>query len=835
MRNYVYAILILTFLLPFCAQTQAESSSLRVDTLSIKYIDLVHCTHTDYGFTDHPVIAKDLHQRFIDIALDMALASQNDPPNERFKWTAEVLDPIWEWWQNASESRRKDLLKMIDNGQIAISGMPFHIVQPFTGKEQVAEYLNWIPENVRKKFRIRSAMQCDVNGFSRAVAQGLPDNGIKYIWMGINTTWGGHLFKLPAAFWWKMPDARKLLVWDGYSYWEGYLFFSAKQWRIAQKEANNTQVSWPREGDVLNTDEASVKKAHERCIERIRQLREAGYKYPFITLSFTNEWRIDNDGPMSQLAPFVRKWNELGLKPRLNLVTVPESMAKIEKEIGNSIDTYSGEWLDWWSFGLASVPRELQAARRASYYLKSANSPFWKIDSPERSEEIKEINRLLCEFNEHTFASNESFSNPSSLFNLGQINEKNLYAYRPYERAKWLLAQQTRNSFTNQQGGLYVVNTGATPYTGWIELDRVGLRRADDQSVEDTKTGEISPILRMQNIGYTTDENGIPHVSMNDNGFHFWVSDFPPNSSKRYILRTDKVKSPIVSKKLPILTFDENGWLNSAQWEGMKTPLFTRGLAEFLVSGAGSHAALRNLLKLNDTDIKVESKKIISETWAVPVGKAVMKETPYSWMISQSMKHPRLNKLIRSVEVFKDIPRVHVKIEMDRTSTRLPEIFYLKFPFPSGSKNPVTTNGGIAYMPYKDHLPNSCKDFFAIDSWVKYDSEDGSRIWASIDVPLVNFGGNHLCSRIKEIPSNSNELYAMLFDNLWECNYPFDCVGDMSFEFDLFFNKEKQDANQTSHFVDTYLQPIPVMINPDGAENKYIHNRLNTIRVVKVK
>ena len=48
---------------------KSDISDNKRDTLGIKYVDIVHCTHTDYGYTDHPVIAVDLHKRYLDVAL----------------------------------------------------------------------------------------------------------------------------------------------------------------------------------------------------------------------------------------------------------------------------------------------------------------------------------------------------------------------------------------------------------------------------------------------------------------------------------------------------------------------------------------------------------------------------------------------------------------------------------------------------------------------------------------------------------------------------------------------------------------------------------------------
>ena len=46
----------------------------------IRQLDLIHFSHTDYGFTDHPAVCRDMQRRYLDIALDTALATRRLPP-----------------------------------------------------------------------------------------------------------------------------------------------------------------------------------------------------------------------------------------------------------------------------------------------------------------------------------------------------------------------------------------------------------------------------------------------------------------------------------------------------------------------------------------------------------------------------------------------------------------------------------------------------------------------------------------------------------------------------------------------------------------------------------
>lgn len=804
------------------------------DTLDFKYIDIVHVTHTDYGYTDHALVDIDLHKRFIDVALDLALQSQNEKPESRFVWTVEALDPFYSWWVETTEKRRSDMLKMIKNKQIGINAMPFHI-HPYASSEQWDEMLNWIPEDIRSQLDIQVGMQHDVNGFPRIAATKLLDRDINYVWMGINQHWGGSPVEQPGAFWWKMPDNRELLVWSGYPYWQGYLFFAEREWRLQQREYANTQTTWPRNGNILLTDEASMRESHEVCIKRLKDLRDKGYDYPFLTLTFTNEWRCDNDGPMPQLLTFINKWNEMGLKPVLRMKTAAEAMKNIEKEVGDKLETYEGEWQDWWAFGGASAPREMQVARRGVYNTKAIKSPLWSTLNDGAKTELKDINRLLCRYFEHTYGSNETSEYPYSLYTLGQLNEKGSFAYRPWERSKYLLGQLVRNKFTEMDEGLYVANASNASYTGWVKLDVVGFREVDYKSVRNVKTNETYPLFKEGDYvwRWVVDENLNTSREAVPGGTQawFWVTDMPANSYTHFMLETSEVKASEVKTDLPELTFDKNNWITSAKWKGMDEPLFTEGLADFMVVNINDmdRWSQGDIYMHWDDEKRLKKWEDITEiNWAKSKNRAKIRETPYSWIISQDMEHPRLKSISREVEIFKEIPRAKVNIFFDRISSIAPEVFYARFPFPKGCKQPVATNGGMPYELYKDQLPNSCKDFFVIDSWVKYDSQDGTRIWSSGDIPIVNFGGHNMGKRLQNAPENVNELLGMLYNNLWVVNFCVDSPGEMNFEFDLTFDKGKPSVEKVRDITDSYYIPMPIMNNPKAREDAIVSKYLNT-------
>src|SRR5512140_2276902 len=90
----------------------------------VKQLDIIHFSHTDYGFTDHPAVCRDLEKRYLDVALDAALNTRRLPEEARFHWTAETTVAVDEWWQAASPARRREFVKALRAGQLEVTALP---------------------------------------------------------------------------------------------------------------------------------------------------------------------------------------------------------------------------------------------------------------------------------------------------------------------------------------------------------------------------------------------------------------------------------------------------------------------------------------------------------------------------------------------------------------------------------------------------------------------------------------------------------------------------------------------------------------------------------------
>src|SRR3972149_4287417 len=112
--------------------------------MGIQHIDLVHFCHSDYGFTDHPTICRELQKRYIDIAVDAVLATAQGPEENKFYWTAGMTIAGNDWWRQASATRRDEFLRAVASGQLDITALPLNQTNTLN-RRQWEKLVHWLP------------------------------------------------------------------------------------------------------------------------------------------------------------------------------------------------------------------------------------------------------------------------------------------------------------------------------------------------------------------------------------------------------------------------------------------------------------------------------------------------------------------------------------------------------------------------------------------------------------------------------------------------------------------------------------------------------------------
>jgi hypothetical protein len=796
----------------------------------VKQLDLIHFSHTDYGFTDHPAVCRDMQVRYLDIALDAALATRELPEAARFRWTAETTIAVNDWWQAALPARRAQLLEAIRAGQVEITALPFNNT-PYLNQAQWEVLMRWLPDELWRECKPQSAIQNDVNGFPRAGAKVLLDRGVRYLFSGINSDSGGPPLPRLTAFWWKQPDGRRLFVWMSLSYGDGFFFFETEEWRRGPLPlAADARFRPPRAGDILRTDEASLRRAHQQCVRRIREFEQAGYRHGVMVLSMTSMWRYDNDPPFPPLSDFVSAWNRLDLQPRLRLATVSEAMKHLEQEAGPTAPEFQGEWTDWWANGTMCAPREVAANRFAKRYLAAAQSPVWgPLDKPAQ-ERIEELTRELCLFDEHTWGSGMSVGQPYSLDAQGQWNEKARLAWRPMALAEWLLGRRARSRLAPEGEGLWLANPASRPFNGWATMITSCLRD-DYRSLVDPGTGariklyfEPGPVwgrpqkpedLSREDVSATFPDQVPKRFA------RFWVENLPAENVKKFELSKMPVEDAAAEGQggaAPRVSLDDQGWPAAATWPGMSKPLFTAGQGDFVsvtVNAFAPRWALQDIWQAGDPSERQQMQnKMLQFITATAVEKASRVETPHTLRYTQALGHPRLKWATRRLELWKREPRARLTFRLNRISSFDPELLCIVNPMPCDGALPRFSSGGMNFTPFTDQLPGTCRDYFAIDGWAHYATPEGHWLWVSRDAPLVTLDGPHPKSHLDAPPPRTGRVVAIVFDNFWYTNFQGDSPGVMEFQFDLVWRKSLEGEAEAVQLAESLVGEPVMVLNP---------------------
>ncbi len=673
----------------------------------IRLVDIIHHTHTDLGYTELPSVIRDLQMRYLDAAIDCCQS------NSAFRWTVESLVTLDNWWRASGAARREEFVSLVRSGRMDVMAMPFNQT-PFMNAAQWRRMMNWVPPDLWRRLNIHVAMQNDVNGIPRAGAMALLGRGVNHLLMGINADSGGPPFYRPSAFWWKMPDGKRMFVWLGEHYGSAMNYLKAA-----------------RDGTRMLDDEQHVRAAHAEFNKRIAGIEADGYAFERLILTFTHPLNYDNGGPFPTLAPFVAAWNRLELQPRLRLTTATDAVTAMEKTVGAGIPEMSGEWTDWWANGDASGPREVAASRLAKRNLAAANSSVFGPMPARGTAAVEDALRDLCLFDEHTWGSHRSVSEPYSADTLAQYTEKGDLAYSPMGSADILLRRRVRAKVDPMPAGTFAINPTPAVLSGWA--------------------GEGEQRFWVERLG----AHSIAAKT-----------DVPPSSA------------------MPDLRKNSSGWPVAASWNGMARALFDGPCGDFICTQTIPPADRRTITGLHAKFDPARRRAAFRESRAT-YSAATSRETPHTIVVRQEFQHERVAHAAREIELWRREPRARLRVRFDRLSSLAPEVIHLEFAFPAGHPLPVVSSGGVPFTPYRDQLQGACRDYFAIDGWAHYATGEGHWLWVTRDAPLVCIGSPHVVERHTAEPEARNRILAIVFDNCWHTNFVADSHGTFEFQFEF--------------------------------------------------
>jgi alpha-mannosidase len=427
--------------------------------LTIKEIQLVSHTHTDFGFTDYPDTVFRHHNRIIDRAIDICEAEAGRDERAQFRWTCEVAAITANWFRSASSRQKDRFLALHRDGRMGVGGMLVHWT-PLITPANAARSMRTIDFLRRQcELDVNIAWQCDVNGLGWHWVDLLIDMGMDGMVLAPNPHRGMPFETQQRVFNWQAPSGRTLLALHGWHYSVG---------------------AW---GFFLGDDDMDkTQSAIDRMLGNLE--RRGGYDFETILCQVTNPAAIDNGFP-TNISAFVERWNAEGRTPMLRLATLDQAVSALKADAAiKDIPTWRGDWSDYWVDGVGSTAYETALNRASERHLPALELIGALRDGGEPGLLARAADALQF-YDEHTWGAFCSVIGPDSPFTRSHLSWKTGRAYEGFALVQEALAEEARGLARERTGGpvendfpirrgqqgptaieeqsYYVLNTGSVP------------------------------------------------------------------------------------------------------------------------------------------------------------------------------------------------------------------------------------------------------------------------------------------------------------------------------------------------------------------------------------
>jgi hypothetical protein len=749
----------------------------------IRTLYIVNHSHTDIGFTDYQDVCFRQHAEFIAQALDLIEATAQYPEEARYRWVCEVTGTLERYLRHASPAQTDRFRHWHQAGYIDVAGMQYNLT-PLLDVEQMHRSLYPV-RHLREHYGITvsTAMQCDVNGVSWLFANLLPAIGIDFLTLAVNTFRGGAPKPRPAAFWWEAPAGGRLLTWNGYHYLFGRSMAALGDWRFV-----------------------------DRFLPKlVKQLEEdPAYPFDFMYGQATHPVRVDNGPPDPRLPAFVRDWNAAGRAPRI-VITTPSAFGRLLREAhGTALPTLHGDWLDWWSDGVASSAYEtglnrtthelLRVAETLGAWLRAQGQDAWD------AARLRDVFEQATLYDEHTWGAFSSIDAPTSFFTRAQWNRKASFAHAAAAGSHDVLARTAR-SFAAAHGRLAgegLFNLGALapeeayPPSGAEELlvintlpwPRTVLAEEPEQRGGTAPVG-ILEMFFPRDVPWGGNRPATPLRRVRGEvpalGFAFLPLQEKPTASDlkvgpnlienaHYRVRIDPATGAIAEWLDKDLRHDfagsYRGWgIGQYVYESLDSP---QGRGE-LFAGDFSHEDF-GTWGANPPFRYASAGEVRVQAPAVQEGRA---------SLSVEIAAPGVRRAICTFSLETETRALAVDWLLDKVHVTDPESVFIAFPCNLERPTFRADLNGIACTPGDDQLPGTVRTWYPLQRWV--DVADGARgvTIAPLDAPLMHFGGITTARWTDAFDPEGPNLMSWALNNHWMVNFKASQGGEIGLRYRL--------------------------------------------------
>ncbi|MCK4872352.1 MAG: hypothetical protein KAS72_06475 [Phycisphaerales bacterium] len=736
----------------------------------IKDVLVMHHTHTDVGYTHAQPIFWELSRRFIDEALDYCDETADWPEGSRMCWTCEVTAPIIDWLRNASDQQVERFSAAAQRGQIAVGAM-FANITPLYTLEQLAQSLLPVRE-LREQFGlpISVAINHDVNGLPWSIIPLLRDAGINGLLMGINIHFGGFPLHRPLGFNWQGPDGRTITAFNG----EHYQSFDAHL--------------------KLTEPDVTTEKMAAGLDQYVARLAKAGYGYDFIYLTATHPGFCDNNPPNPNLPGLIRRWNDEGREPRIQLVTPEAVIERLEQQPAAHVPTYRGDWTDFWNFGSGSAAMEAAINRRAKARLSAALSlaTAQSLDEGARAH-LREARWNLNLHDEHTWGSFCGILSKCPTLYLDQWTFKAACAHRAAAYTALLMRDQLEGLAGNPRQGtgvesflLYnpspvakrIVLPLYKPLTEgtWHHLSSTVHRfdtdltlRREECEIYAIDANALGPVDVPALSWITVDREDLkpagppPGVAVSGDSL----------TSSHHELTFDPKTGRILTLRDRTLGVTINDATSPWDFCG-----FVRETVAELNERAKKLGDPREAFFASDWEAIHEDRTCWVPDWkadrSAPTELISLhaERRPDGARLIRRYRADGVDDLMQIITLCEYEPTVRFEIQFKKEDVREPEGIYFAFPLAVPEWRAHFDTAGCATEYDAEQLPGCCRDWITADTYLATHNDDVCITLACPDAPLFQLGGFNFARHQQAVPDRRCALIlAWPMNNYWHTNF----------------------------------------------------------------
>jgi len=739
----------------------------------VKKIILVFKTHFDIGFTD---LATRVIDNYADSMIKEVIATCKATEHMgklKYIWTM----PSWPLKiisEQCNEQLKKELVTLIEHGQIVWHALPFTSHTDFCSAEEYIEGLRYGQElsNIYNKPYPISAKMTDIPGHGIMLPAILSGAGVKFLHLGCNEF--ANPPKLPFLFYWQAISGERVLT-------------------MYSKGGYGTSLLPP-----------------------------ADWNYPvWMALMQTH----DNCGPqsVSVIEKMVRNIHKKYPDAEVVCGTMDEFYNELSKCDLNKIPTITKDLADTWIHGIGAYPKEIGIIREEREKSKRLQAIYAKqvLEDSEYADNkamdiLNQYYECVSLFEEHTWGADvKTWLGPNRVYCKKEFLKAKLKKNYLFMEESWQeqkdRANQSRLAMQkmkmqvekNNNNEISLFNPNNSDFTGWVTLKELN-SELTDCSLE--MNGEDLPITKI------------------DGEWACYVKTLPPFVTSP--LHIVKIQSPIgnlvIKRENQLVTVENHRYtLTFSEISGKIIELFDKKLNSVLLKDRNHKSIFSyqyDRYGIEDITTYLKDYAYRFSTWGIQdFGREAYPECEHKTYYPAFQSYSIENGTVifcyegaESVEKYGDAQQIRIEVTLPPVGDELfvnlklkgkqetPYIESGSFLFPLAEETPSyrVNKSNVVLNPSTDIQEDANHVFYCLENYFSTMGEDIGLCVIAKDSPLISLGNTGIYTYLKDFKDPEDAIvYNNLFNNMWGTNYPQWISGDLCYRYVLFgFNNEQESS-----------------------------------------